>query len=267
MTHARLNEDPIAFLRKGRRRSTGLPSSENRSGRTRLDWRGCFAAPILAADLAFRDAARQSPIIVFCTNQRTLPFPFFLFSLVEKRSGVSFFTLCVFFSSSMFSSLCSFGESFQNDEGADEPMRSVYVNVYDMRPENNWGFHLGIGVWHTGVQLFNSIEVTFGGHPGSFSGVFSLPPKSVPLPLRHSIKIGTLNKSPAELRAILEQISEEYPGNSYNILNRNCNHFSDDLCRRLVGKGIPPYINRLAGLFLGFSFFFVFLFLVVLICF
>ena len=29
---------------------------------------------------------------------------------------------------------------------------------------------------------------------------------------------------------------------------RNCNHFSDELCSRLVGVGIPSYLNRLAWL-------------------
>ena len=148
----------------------------------------------------------------------------------------------------MLQSLCPFSSSSTNDENSDESALAVYVNVYDMRPENNWGYHLGIGVWHTGVQLFNSMEVTFGGHPGDFTGVFSVPPKSIPLPLRHSIRVGTLTKSPVEIKAILEQISADYPGNSYNILHRNCNHFSDDLCRRLLGKGIPGYINRLAGI-------------------
>ena len=30
------------------------------------------------------------------------------------------------------------------------------------------------------------------------------------------------------------------------ITDRNCNSFSDDLCRRLVGRGLPKWINRLA---------------------
>ena len=38
------------------------------------------------------------------------------------------------------------------------------------------------------------------------------------------------------------------PGNSYSLLERNCNHFSDQLCRSLVQRPAPRYINRLAGL-------------------
>lgn len=39
-----------------------------------------------------------------------------------------------------------------------------------------------------------------------------------------------------------------YRGNAYHLLQMNCNTFSDDLVRRLTGKGSPPWVNRLAGL-------------------
>mmetsp|Transcript_17315 Transcript_17315/g.41371 ORF Transcript_17315/g.41371 Transcript_17315/m.41371 type:complete len:122 (-) Transcript_17315:1466-1831(-) len=33
----------------------------------------------------------------------------------------------------------------------------------------------------------------------------------------------------------------------YHLLNTNCNHFANDLCVQLTGKGSPQWINRLAG--------------------
>lgn len=117
-----------------------------------------------------------------------------------------------------------------------------------MRAENKWSSLLGVGVWHTGIQLYGAFEVTFGGHPDDFTGVFTMPPRSVPLPIFESINMGRINKSPAEVREILEKIALDYPGNSYHILNRNCNHFSNDLVTRLLGRPMPSYINRLAGL-------------------
>ena len=33
----------------------------------------------------------------------------------------------------------------------------------------------------------------------------------------------------------------------YNKLNRNCNHFAEELCKRILGKGLPShlqYVNR-----------------------
>jgi len=146
-----------------------------------------------------------------------------------------------------FRLLCSSGdEHLPNDDF--DASECLIVNVYDMRAENKWSSVLGVGVWHTGIQLYGAFEVTFGGHPGNFTGVFTMPPRSVPLPIFESINMGRLTKSPADVRQILEQIATDYPGNSYHILNRNCNHFSNDLVVRLLGRPLPSYINRLAGL-------------------
>lgn len=35
--------------------------------------------------------------------------------------------------------------------------------------------------------------------------------------------------------------------------HRNCNHFADQLCRRLTGVGSPPWVNRLAGVGAAFK--------------
>ena len=40
----------------------------------------------------------------------------------------------------------------------------------------------------------------------------------------------------------------QFKPDSYNILTKNCNHFSDALVRRLLAKPIPGYLNRLAML-------------------
>lgn len=38
-----------------------------------------------------------------------------------------------------------------------------------------------------------------------------------------------------------------FKGREYNLLSRNCNHFTDYLVRRLTGKGAPGWLNRAAG--------------------
>jgi deubiquitinase DESI2 len=45
---------------------------------------------------------------------------------------------------------------------------------------------------------------------------------------------------------ILDELMAKYKANTYNMLLRNCNHFSDEFTRRLYNKGIPSYINRAA---------------------
>lgn len=40
----------------------------------------------------------------------------------------------------------------------------------------------------------------------------------------------------------------EWAGPRYDLLTHNCNHFTDAVCKRLTGSGIPSWINRTAAL-------------------
>lgn len=42
------------------------------------------------------------------------------------------------------------------------------------------------------------------------------------------------------------ELGTHYSGKTYNIISKNCNHFGDEFSKRLCGKGIPGWINRLA---------------------
>lgn len=66
--------------------------------------------------------------------------------------------------------------------------------------------------------------------------------------------IGECTKTDSEINEILASMKEEYKGNEYHLVRHNCNNFSDDLCKRLCGKGIPKWINRpasIASVFIG----------------
>lgn len=54
--------------------------------------------------------------------------------------------------------------------------------------------------------------------------------------------------SPTEFQTFIESMASEYHGDTYHLITKNCNHFTDDLSRRLTGKGIPGWVNRLAGI-------------------
>ena len=51
------------------------------------------------------------------------------------------------------------------------------------------------------------------------------------------------------LAFILDQLdrSPDWHGTSYDLLKRNCNTFSNELCMLLTGKGAPKWINRAAS--------------------
>lgn len=54
--------------------------------------------------------------------------------------------------------------------------------------------------------------------------------------------------SMAAIRSAIYSISEEklFNGNSYHLIKKNCNHFSEAVCQKLLSKSIPSRINRLA---------------------
>ncbi|MBA0609673.1 hypothetical protein Godav_021687 [Gossypium davidsonii] len=54
--------------------------------------------------------------------------------------------------------------------------------------------------------------------------------------------------SRSEFRLFMEELSQKYRGDTYHLVARNCNHFTDDVCMQLTGKHIPGWVNRLARL-------------------
>ena len=46
---------------------------------------------------------------------------------------------------------------------------------------------------------------------------------------------------------LLARLAEKFPGDSYDLVRRNCNHFANELCVCLTGKKVPSYINRPAN--------------------
>lgn len=92
-------------------------------------------------------------------------------------------------------------------------------------------------------------EYGFGAHEFPASGVFEVEPRSCPgFIYRNSIILGRTKISPSEFRSFIENVAAEYHGDTYHLISKNCNHFTDDICFRLTGKPIPGWVNRLARL-------------------
>ncbi|KAI3727160.1 hypothetical protein L1987_66970 [Smallanthus sonchifolius] len=122
----------------------------------------------------------------------------------------------------------------------------VYLNVYDITSMNGYAYWLGLGVYHSGVQV-HGVEYAFGYHDQMTTGIFEGEPKhGEGFTFRKQILIGWTEMNLREVRGIMEELAEDYKGISYNLITRNCNHFSNVVCVRLTGKSIPSWINRLA---------------------
>lgn len=128
-------------------------------------------------------------------------------------------------------------------------MAPVTINVYDLAPHNTWTYWCGVGIFHSGVEVYG-VEFAYGGHDQDVSGIFATAPRDAPgqVIFRESIDMGETDLSQQEIHQLVQRMGSEYRGNAYHLLQRNCNHFASDLCRQLTGRDAPSWINRLAGI-------------------
>ncbi|RZB91888.1 DeSI-like protein [Glycine soja] len=106
------------------------------------------------------------------------------------------------------------------------------------------GIGLG-GIFHSAVQVFGDDEWSFG-FCEQGTGVFSCPSGKNPMyTYRESIVLGKTNFSIFKLNQILRELSREWPGSSYDLLSKNCNHFCDEFCERLGVPKLPGPRNWL----------------------
>lgn len=127
------------------------------------------------------------------------------------------------------------------------PQVVVCVNVYDLSEVNEYTRPLGFGIFHSGLVVHGR-EFSFGGHDYASSGIFETAPKAAPAPaiFREMVVVGTTEMNPGEVSNLVGDMDDDFHGNTYHLLERNCNHFVEALCFELTGKMPPGWINRLA---------------------
>lgn len=99
--------------------------------------------------------------------------------------------------------------------------------------------------------MINNREYAFGGHDKrNQTGVYWTKPRSEPPggTFRVSLLHGFTFSTQPEIDKIVREASEEFQGTGYNLLNRNCNHFTSYLCENLTGRKGPSWLNRAANI-------------------
>jgi len=124
----------------------------------------------------------------------------------------------------------------------------VVLNVY-VPVEGGSGFP-GFGVYHTGIEIFGR-EYCFAGNPNATGhGICTQTPRETPdeshWVFKESIALGNTLKSQKEIENILIQLQDEFPANEYHVIHKNCNSFSEAVCKKL-GLKFPAHINRAAN--------------------
>lgn len=94
----------------------------------------------------------------------------------------------------------------------------------------------------------HGVEYAYGGHDYPSSGIFETAPRDAPAPaeFRASMFLGRTNLSAREVAAEVSRFDDEYRGDRYHLLQRNCNHFVSDLAKHLTNSSSPGWVNRLA---------------------
>ena len=92
------------------------------------------------------------------------------------------------------------------------------------------------GIWHTGIVVYGK-EYYYGG--GICNGSPAGTPYGRPM---QTIALGHTELPKDLFVQFLNDIAPKFSPEKYDLLNNNCNNFSDECANFLTGKGIPRHI-------------------------
>jgi len=127
----------------------------------------------------------------------------------------------------------------------------VILHIYDaggtemVKNVNTLLRAVGTGAFHTGVELYGK-EWSFGFTNDGSSGIFSCPPRSCKTHrYREAVPMGETPMSQMEVEDLLMQLASDWRGGHYDVLRRNCTHFSEEFCRRLGVGPLPHWVGNI----------------------
>lgn len=127
------------------------------------------------------------------------------------------------------------------------------LNLYDYNNDamvhdlNTWGKLIGLGAFHAAVEVYG-LEWSFGFTEGPGDGIYSCPPKgNRSHRYRESIPLGVTFFSVQQIEMLLQKMGRDWSGQAYDLLWKNCCHFSDDLAQRLGVGALPAWVNPTLG--------------------
>ncbi|CAK0876865.1 unnamed protein product [Prorocentrum cordatum] len=126
----------------------------------------------------------------------------------------------------------------------------VRVNRWAPAASPTGGQHVA---YHSGLEVLGT-EYVFGGGGATGATGVSIQRPRVPPPgsgwtFYQSVEVAQLSVPRDQVTQIVQELKVEFSSGSYDLVSRtNCNHFSDALCKRLCGQGIPMWVNALAGI-------------------
>ncbi|KAG4305707.1 hypothetical protein PORY_000617 [Pneumocystis oryctolagi] len=105
--------------------------------------------------------------------------------------------------------------------------------------------------------VFIIVEYAYGGHSvENVTGIYTTAPRTVPPGgrFRMCIRYGFITMTAEEIERVVLDVGKEFQGPSYNLLKRNCNHFTSHLLYRLTSLSTPKWLNRAAAIGVAFPY-------------
>jgi len=136
-----------------------------------------------------------------------------------------------------------------SEESKADSLLDVYLNIYKL------DLVIPVNAYHSAIEIAG-LEYAYGANVGVYACQPGEGYGARNMLLREKILLGQVKTSAENIYTLMRMLarSEFYAPSSYNLLNRNCNDFTEDCARILKVKAQQPYyVNALAksGRFLG----------------
>eukprot|EP00923_Selenidium_pygospionis_P010294 GHVN01017917.1.p1 GENE.GHVN01017917.1~~GHVN01017917.1.p1 ORF type:complete len:356 (-),score=79.13 GHVN01017917.1:291-1358(-) len=125
----------------------------------------------------------------------------------------------------------------------------VELNVYDL---DNISSHINqytrswnVGAFHAGVSVYG-VEYSFGQTNEPMPGVTAIRPQQHDVHIyRETVSMGHTHLTEMQVQVLIDYMRDEWSGNTYHILRKNCINFCDQFCCLLGVGGVPEWITSL----------------------
>lgn len=128
----------------------------------------------------------------------------------------------------------------------------IFLRVYDVVRFNRVLEYLGIGFYHTAIQIYGH-EYYYGGHDAEITGVVETDiGKSTSLHLKEVLLVGYTYYDADDVDLLLDEFGKFWQGIGYDPFSHNCNDFTRAFIKHISHEeGLfeyPNYVNRFSKL-------------------
>lgn len=128
----------------------------------------------------------------------------------------------------------------------------VTVQIYDaggtemVKNVNSFLREFGTGAFHSAVEVYGK-EWSFGFTQDGSSGIFCCPPRRCKThSYREALSMGDTSLSQNQVEDVLARMALDWRGAQYDVLRRNCTHFTEEFLRNLGVGPCPDWVGNIA---------------------